>query len=84
MRAVLQCVDHDPCATSAAVVANLWDVTDKDIDRFTVRLLQVRQPLSAPVIFHVAHTLCVCVCVTVCMSRSGCRPKEQLGNRGVC
>jgi separase len=34
-------------AKSPCVVANLWDVTDKDIDRFTMRLLDLSFPSKA-------------------------------------
>ena len=42
------------CQTGArAVVANLWDVTDGDIDKFTISMLNV--------------CASVCVCVSVCV-----------------
>jgi len=49
-------------AYSPAIVGNLWDVTDRDIDRFTKSLLQAwlqhGQKLSLPQFIRNARQVC--------------------------
>ena len=53
------------CQTGArAVVANLWDVTDGDIDKFTISMLNV----CASVCVCVCECVCTCACECACVS----------------
>jgi len=47
-------------AHSAAVVANLWDVTDGDLDRFFLKLLEVCMPCTGSVWYLLLHGYSPC------------------------
>jgi separase len=63
-----------------AVIANLWDVTDKDIDRFSLKLLQswLQQEGSAQ------GAKGVTLCRTLASCRAACRLPHLIGAAPVC
>jgi Peptidase family C50 len=61
-------------AGSPAVVANLWDVTDRDIDRYCLALLRLFAEADEPA--SLAHA--------VAQARSECKLKHVIGYAPVC
>jgi separase len=68
------------CAGCPAVVANLWDVTDKDIDRFSQALLQswLKQEGSPQGTAHIT------LCSTIASCRAACKLPCLIGAAPVC
>lgn len=60
-------------AGSPAVVGNLWDVTDKDIDRFSTHLLE--QMLTTAK----ASSPPLCLCAGVARAREACKLTYLVG-----
>lgn len=69
-------------------VANLWDVTDRDIDRFSQAVLAkwlVEEDIAGLTASHPSidgHSICVSTSVT--NSRSACRLSSLIGAAPVC
>jgi len=68
---------------SPSVVANLWDVTDKDIDRFSVELLTHLLP-SATGATTTTTTTPVPLLDQVAKARSACKLPYLVGAAPVC
>ena len=69
-------VDAYCLAGSPAIVANLWDVTDKDIDRFTMEMFNPKDGLTSPKDVDIA--------MLVAKSRDVCKLKRLVGAAPVC
>ena len=74
-----------------AAVANLWDVTDRDIDRFAVDLLHqwlpgegVEATAEGRTGTSSASTAALCVSSSVARSRHACRLPHLIGAAPVC
>ena len=95
----LMCVDMCslPCAGCPVAVGNLWDVTDRDIDRFAMALLEkwLGKHASSESAGSGAAQLGrgeasprtegkVCVSASVSQSRSVCRLPHLIGAAPVC
>ena len=69
-----------PCL---AVLANLWDVTDKDIDRFTVALLDQWLPAPGMAAAASAAAATPCLLTAVARAREACVLKHLVGGAPV-
>ena len=68
-------------------IANLWDVTDRDIDRFSQEVLSKWIELvleEAPSRQHVMVQQSVCVSASIARSRKACRLAALIGAAPVC
>lgn len=78
------------CAGCPTAVANLWDVTDRDIDRFAMALLEQWLPADAdaPAPSDESATLgarrSACISASVARSRAACRLRHLIGAAPVC
>jgi len=72
------------CAGAPCVVGNLWDVTDNDIDRFSVSLLKqfFDEKYSGSEDIHHKHNISLAMGVST--SRSACKLKYLVGCAPVC
>jgi len=72
------------CAGAPCVVGNLWDVTDNDIDRFSVSLLKqfFDEKYSGNEDIHPKHNISLAKGVST--SRSACKLKYLVGCAPVC
>jgi separase len=81
------------CAGAPAIVANLWDVTDRDIDRFAGSMLQ-HWSGSHPEVdveseqqqqhLHVADHQDTCMSYWIAQSRQACRLQALVGDAVAC
>ena len=67
-------------------VANLWDVTDRDIDRFSQEVLSKWMKSDPKEISSAQHSMSkpVCVSTSVTSSRNACRLSSLIGAAPVC
>ena len=67
-------------------VANLWDVTDRDIDRFSQGVLAkwMNSDAEASTAQHSAQAKADCVSLSVSGSREACRLSKLIGAAPVC
>ena len=75
------------CPGCPVAVANLWDVTDRDIDRFSQGVLsrwlgEEAEQISAEQPSEVEQS--VCVSLSVASSRGACRLSSLIGAAPVC
>ena len=77
----MQYSDAAGCPTA---VANLWDVTDMDIDRFSRAVLEAWLPEGVPSARSEKDAKPLCVSLTVARSRQACKLQHLIGAAPVC
>ena len=80
MRQDLVCDGGVSCAGCPAVVGNLWDVTDRDIDRFSKSVLEQWMAGGG----EGSQREPVCMAAAVAGSRQVCRLPHLIGAAPVC
>ena len=72
------------CAGCPTAVANLWDVTDRDIDRFAMALLGKWLPADVEAADEDGGAHSLCISRSVAQSRDVCRLPHLIGAAPVC